>query len=328
MKTSRPRSRRHRNPEQGEQQKKPFFQKQSVEKQADNSARTPFFQAKSKMGNPGDAYEKEADQVADAVTLGKQTRTQGKTGPQADVQRYMTNAKEDEMGTNTQRMEKDKAIQEKPGLQKMEEVESIQPKGEEEEESLQMMEEEEPQAQEDEEEESLQSKGEEEEESLQTMEEEEPQAQEDEEEEALQSKGGEEEESLQMMEEEEPQAQEEEEAMQTKPAPGSGKNNRKATVKKKLNRNKGNGRPLPKAVKAKMEQAIGADFSEVRIHTDREATAMNKNINAQAFAFGRDIYFNNGKYRPETQHGLHLLAHELAHVVQQGKAPAKKKNDS
>jgi hypothetical protein len=72
---------------------------------------------------------------------------------------------------------------------------------------------------------------------------------------------------------------------------------------------------------------MGADFSEVRIHTDREATDMNKSLRAQAFALGRDVFFNAGKYRPETTKGLHLLAHELTHVVQQGKAAKKKPND-
>lgn len=73
---------------------------------------------------------------------------------------------------------------------------------------------------------------------------------------------------------------------------------------------------------AEMGHAIGADFNGVRIHTGEEATQMNRDLGAQAFTHGNDIYFNSGKYDPSSTNGKRLLAHELTHVVQQGAAPA------
>lgn len=82
------------------------------------------------------------------------------------------------------------------------------------------------------------------------------------------------------------------------------------------------GNTLSPQVAAEMSQAIGADFNGVRIHTGEDATQMNRELGAQAFTHGNDIYFNSGKYDPATTNGKRLLAHELTHVVQQGAAPA------
>jgi hypothetical protein len=79
------------------------------------------------------------------------------------------------------------------------------------------------------------------------------------------------------------------------------------------------GWPLPRDVQAKMEAALGANFSDVRIHVGPEASA----IGAIAFTWGSDIHFAPGQYNPHTPHGQFLLGHELAHVVQQraGRVP-------
>lgn len=66
-----------------------------------------------------------------------------------------------------------------------------------------------------------------------------------------------------------------------------------------------------------MEPRFGTDFSGVRIHTSGDAVSMNKELHAQAFAHGSNIYFNEGKYNPGSNEGKQLLAHELTHVVQQ-----------
>lgn len=66
-----------------------------------------------------------------------------------------------------------------------------------------------------------------------------------------------------------------------------------------------------------MESRFGTDFSDVKIHTGSEAVQMSSELNAQAFAVGNDIYFNEGKYNPNSDSGKHLLAHELTHTVQQ-----------
>jgi ribosomal protein S18 acetylase RimI-like enzyme len=62
-----------------------------------------------------------------------------------------------------------------------------------------------------------------------------------------------------------------------------------------------------------MESALGASFSDVRIHVGPEASA----IGAIAFTWGSDIHFAPGQYNPHTQEGQALLGHELTHVVQQ-----------
>jgi hypothetical protein len=72
-----------------------------------------------------------------------------------------------------------------------------------------------------------------------------------------------------------------------------------------------------------MEQSFGSDFGGVRVHTDRNADAMSRAIQAQAFTSGKDIFFRQGEYNSASQRGRHLIAHELAHVVQQGGARAR-----
>lgn len=86
----------------------------------------------------------------------------------------------------------------------------------------------------------------------------------------------------------------------------------------RLQSSKGGGSPLPSGVRQPMEQAMGADFSQVRIHSDRSAADMSRSIQAKAFTHGNDVYFNEGQYAPHSAEGQHLLAHELTHTVQQG----------
>ncbi len=101
-----------------------------------------------------------------------------------------------------------------------------------------------------------------------------------------------------------------------------------SSVETSLAASKGSGSSLPAATKTEMESGIGADFSNVKIHTDSRAAQMNKELNAQAFAHGNDVYFNSNKFNPDTSSGKHLLAHELTHTVQQGAAPAVQKKPS
>ncbi|HEX6911789.1 MAG TPA: DUF4157 domain-containing protein [Longimicrobium sp.] len=77
------------------------------------------------------------------------------------------------------------------------------------------------------------------------------------------------------------------------------------------------GRPLDAGTRAFFEPRFGTDFGGVRAHTGPEAQALSQRFGARAFAYGRDIYFNRGEYDPESPGGRRLLAHELAHVVQQ-----------
>lgn len=81
------------------------------------------------------------------------------------------------------------------------------------------------------------------------------------------------------------------------------------------------GEPLTAEQRAYFEPRFGADFSRVRIHTDRSADAAARAIGAHAYTRGRDIVFRGDRYRPHTHAGRRLLAHELTHAVQQGTAP-------
>jgi hypothetical protein len=97
-----------------------------------------------------------------------------------------------------------------------------------------------------------------------------------------------------------------------------------SSIESHLNSSKGNGSSLPESTRNNMESAFGVDFSNVRIHNDSNSVSMNKEVNAQAFTYGSDIYFNEGKYQPNTSEGQHLLAHEMTHVVQQSPSIEKK----
>lgn len=79
----------------------------------------------------------------------------------------------------------------------------------------------------------------------------------------------------------------------------------------------GPGRSLESNVQNRMGLAFGYSFSHVRIHSDARASQLSGSLNARAFTIGRDIAFGAGEYRPGTPVGDALIAHELAHVVQQ-----------
>jgi hypothetical protein len=131
------------------------------------------------------------------------------------------------------------------------------------------------------------------------------------------------EEDIQAKEEEEIQAKEEEKELQMSSAADTNPSDT-SNLESTLNSSKSGGSPLSGKVKNEMESGIGADFSNVRIHNDSTAVKMNQQLGAQAFATGSNIYFNEGKYNPNSQDGKHLLAHELTHTVQQGATIRKK----
>ena len=90
----------------------------------------------------------------------------------------------------------------------------------------------------------------------------------------------------------------------------------------RLNQSRSGGQPLPEKTRTFMESKFGVDFSAIRLHTDSQAVQMARELNAEAFTFGRDIYFGAERYSSGTSAGERLLAHVLTHVVQQGeKAP-------
>lgn len=79
----------------------------------------------------------------------------------------------------------------------------------------------------------------------------------------------------------------------------------------------GEGRPLDNSVRSRMEPAFGMSFADVRMHADTNASAITNQVNARAFTVGNHVAFGSGEYQPGTVLGDALIAHELAHVVQQ-----------
>ncbi|HYO14628.1 MAG TPA: DUF4157 domain-containing protein, partial [Thermoanaerobaculia bacterium] len=80
----------------------------------------------------------------------------------------------------------------------------------------------------------------------------------------------------------------------------------------------GAGLPLSSAIRSRMETAFGRSFAHVRVHTDSAAAGLATTLGARAFTVGEHIAFGAQEYRPGTLVGDALIAHELAHVAQQG----------
>ncbi|MEH1857027.1 MAG: DUF4157 domain-containing protein [Nostoc sp.] len=98
---------------------------------------------------------------------------------------------------------------------------------------------------------------------------------------------------------------------------GGGRTAATSELETSIQQARGNGQPLADDIKQPMEQAFGADFGSVRVHTDAQSNSLNESIQARAFTTGQDVFFRQGEYSPESDAGKELLAHELTHVVQQ-----------
>ena len=77
------------------------------------------------------------------------------------------------------------------------------------------------------------------------------------------------------------------------------------------------GSALPDTLMRKFESSLGADLSSVRVHTGAESATAASAVGAKAYTMGQDIHFGAGQYDPSSGGGEHLLAHEVAHTVQQ-----------
>jgi hypothetical protein len=84
---------------------------------------------------------------------------------------------------------------------------------------------------------------------------------------------------------------------------------------------RGAGTPLDHGAAGRLGAAYGDTLADVRVHADEHADALASAVSARAFTVGPDIFFAAGEYRPGTRGGDELLAHEVAHVVQQRGAP-------
>jgi len=86
---------------------------------------------------------------------------------------------------------------------------------------------------------------------------------------------------------------------------------------------KGGGQPLDESTQSFFEPRFGYDFSQVRIHTNAQASDTARSINAKAFTHGKDLVFGAGEYRSGSTEGKRLIAHELTHVLQQTSTPSR-----
>jgi Domain of unknown function (DUF4157) len=85
---------------------------------------------------------------------------------------------------------------------------------------------------------------------------------------------------------------------------------------------RGTGSPLAGSVSRHLEASYREPLRDVRVHTDDHAAALARAVSARAFTVGSDIFFAPGEYDPASRVGRDLIAHEVAHVVQQRGAPA------
>lgn len=113
----------------------------------------------------------------------------------------------------------------------------------------------------------------------------------------------------------------EEDELQMRPMPASVAGGPASeSLESAISQARGRGQGLDPNLQQQMGQAMGADFSGVTIHADSQADQMNRSIQAKAFTTGQDIFFRQGAYQPGSRDGQELIAHELAHTVQQGAA--------
>jgi hypothetical protein len=244
-----------------------------------NKASGSFVQTKLTVGEPGDKYEQEADQVADKVmNMPEPAISKAPADDEDKIQAKLITSQITPL-IQRQSAEEEEPLQTKL-IQKQEDDESLQAQY-------------------------IQRESQEEDDKLQTKL---IQRQPEEEEGPIQAK------YIQK------RPEEEEEALQTKQISRKGETSvpqESNWLENQLQGSKGSGSPLPNDIKTSMETRFGTDFSQVKIHTGTSAVQMNKELNAQAFTHGNDVYFNSGKYSPESSSGRHLLAHELTHTIQQ-----------
>ncbi|WDD96738.1 DUF4157 domain-containing protein [Thalassomonas actiniarum] len=308
-----------------------------ISQSSQNSATTALsrqIQHKLTVGKPNDAFEQEADHVADQVV-----------NSPASADRPATASPQLQKQEEKEEQAQSKALAE-PKLQKQEEEEEAQPKAlaeprlqkqEEEEEEAQAKALAEPRLQKQEEEEEAQAKAlaeprlqkqEEEEEEAQAKALAEPRLQKQEEEEEAQAKTmadvklkKQKQKKKHLHKSEEEKEEEEVQAKTSNSKTGAPARPADSSVdgrkSKRISERQGSGQAMNANTRHFMEANFHKDFSNVRIHNDQEANNLSQQLHAQAFTLKQDIYFNTGRYNPESRSGKHLLAHELTHVVQQ-----------
>ena len=114
-------------------------------------------------------------------------------------------------------------------------------------------------------------------------------------------------------------------SIQTQEAIGGGEAS--AELSAQINQARGGGQTLDPGLQQSMGQAMGADFSGVRVHTDAQADKLNRSLRSRAFTRGKDVFFKTGEYQPYSRGGKELISHELTHVLQQGQNVIRRGDD-
>jgi hypothetical protein len=118
---------------------------------------------------------------------------------------------------------------------------------------------------------------------------------------------------------------EDEERVQRKPQSGTSAGTGAhvdAAATARIEAARGRGAPLPDGTRRFFEPRFGYDLSRVRVHADGEGASLSRALSARAFTVGSDVYFGAGEFAPDSHAGRRLIAHELAHAVQQRDLPA------
>jgi hypothetical protein len=258
-----------------------------LQQQVGNRAVTQIIQTKLKVGQPNDVYEQEADRVANTVMRMPNPPMQR----QAEEEKAQTSAIAPPISALVQCQadeKKDETAQAKSLIGPITPLVQRQGADEKKEEQAQM---------------------------LQRQ----PEEKKDEQAQMLQRQEADEkkDESAQMLQRQGADEKKDEQAQ----AKGDSAADVTPALENRIQTMRGGGQSLAEGDRTFFESRFGYDFSGVRIHTDSQADDASRNLNAQAFTIGRDIFFAAGRYEPHTTPGKWLLAHELTHTVQQQPQP-------
>ena len=282
-------TRKNRKRPDRQQKEKPFFSHKAGQNKTDPNAQPVFFQTKLTVGEPNDAFEKEADATANQVIHQSNSEVNRAGIRRKPLLQRQGGEQEEEMQTKLQRQEaeQEEEMQTRLQRQEAEQEEEMQTK--------------------------LQRQETGQEEEMQTR----LQRQEAEQEKEVTTK-------IQRKLE---QSSNHNISRSNNSSSSSQKNDKTVSLdfEKRVKHLKGKGIPLPDDIKDTMEEQFGVSFGDVRVHVGPEAAQLTEMVNAQAFTYGSDIFFNSGKFNPRSQEGQHLIAHELTHVIQQrGASPSTK----
>ncbi len=105
------------------------------------------------------------------------------------------------------------------------------------------------------------------------------------------------------------------------PQGGSQRDEMAPALADRIRGQQGGGAPMETAVQRQMEAGFGHSIANIRVHAGGEADTLSRSVGATAFTTGQDLFFRDGAYDPGSRAGQHLLAHEIAHALQQASGP-------